>query len=153
MLYVPFIAALQDRYYYCYFANEKIGSEKLSNLLKVIQLVSGCGREKAICACSVMSDSLWPPWSIACQGPLSMGFSPQEYWSRLPFSPLGDLPNPGIETTSPALAGRFFTAEPPGNHTIFSNWASRMLVFTSLSCNSVQVVWLFFSWCIWMEVT
>ena len=60
MLYVPFIAALQDRYYYCYFANEKIGSEKLSNLLKVIQLVSGCGREKAICACSVMSDSLYP---------------------------------------------------------------------------------------------
>ena len=52
------IAALQDRYYYCHFANEKIDSENLSNLLKVIQLVSGCGREKAISACSVMSDSL-----------------------------------------------------------------------------------------------
>ena len=52
------IAALQDRYYYCHFANEKIGSENLSNLLKVIQFVSGCGREKAISACSVMSDSL-----------------------------------------------------------------------------------------------
>ena len=100
MLYVPFIAALQDRYYYCHFANEKIGSEKLSNLLKVIQSVSGCGREKAFCACSVMSDSLWPPQSVACQGPLSMGFSLKEYWSRLPFSPPGDLPNPGIETTS-----------------------------------------------------
>ena len=43
---------------------------------------------------------------VACQGPLSTGFSRQEFWSRLPFPPLGDLPNPGIETTfpvSPAL--------------------------------------------------
>ena len=39
----------------------------------------------------------------------------QEYWSRLPFPPPGDLPNPGIECTSPALAGRFFTTEPPGS--------------------------------------
>ena len=43
-----------------------------------------------------------------------MGFSRQEYWSGLPFPPPGDLPNPGIKPTSPALAGGFFTAEPPG---------------------------------------
>ena len=52
------------------------------------------------------------PWTIAHQASLSMGFSRQEYWSRLPFSPPGDLPNPGIELeslSSPALAGRFFT--------------------------------------------
>ena len=57
------------------------------------------------------------PWTIACQAPLSMGFSRQEYWSGLPFPAPGDLPNPGIEPTSPvspALAGRFFTTEPPG---------------------------------------
>ena len=36
-------------------------------------------------------------WSIAHQAPLSMGFSRQEYWSRLPFPFLGDLPNPGVE--------------------------------------------------------
>ena len=58
------------------------------------------------------------PWTIGCQAPLSMGFSRQEYWSRLPFpTPLGDLPNPGIEPASPvspALTGRFFTTEPPG---------------------------------------
>ena len=44
-----------------------------------------------------------------------MGFSRKEYWSELPFPPV-DLPNPGIEPTSvaPALAGRFFTTEPPG---------------------------------------
>ena len=51
-------------------------------------------------------------WTIACQAPLSMGFSRQEYWGGLPCPPPGDLPNPGIEPISlmsPALAGRFFT--------------------------------------------
>ena len=35
-------------------------------------------------------------WTIAHQAPLSMGFSKQEYWSRLPFPPLGDLPTQGL---------------------------------------------------------
>ena len=48
------------------------------------------------------------------QAPLFMGFPRQEYWSGLPFPSPGDLLNPGIEPTFPALAGRFFTAEPPG---------------------------------------
>ena len=51
-------------------------------------------------------------WTTACQAPLSMGFSRQEYWNGLPCSPPGDLLNLGIEPTSlmfPALAGRFFT--------------------------------------------
>ena len=51
-------------------------------------------------------------WTIACQPPLSVGFSSQEYWSGLPCSPPGGLPDPGIQLmcfTSPALAGRFFT--------------------------------------------
>ena len=49
--------------------------------------------------------------TIARQAPLSVGFSRQEYWSELLFSPPGDLPDPGSEPTSltsPALAGRFF---------------------------------------------
>ena len=49
------------------------------------------------------------------QTPLSMGFSREEYWSGLPFSPPEDLPDPGIEPTSlvsPALAGGFSTTEP-----------------------------------------
>ena len=37
-----------------------------------------------------------------------MGFSRQEYWSGLPLPSPGDLPNPGIQLVSPALAGRFF---------------------------------------------
>ena len=46
------------------------------------------------------------PWTVACQAPLSMGFSRQEYWSGLPCLPPGDLPNPGIKPESlmsPAL--------------------------------------------------
>ena len=43
-----------------------------------------------------------------------LGFPRQEYWSGLPFPSPGDPPDPGIETASPALAGRFFTTEPPG---------------------------------------
>ena len=71
-----------------------------------------------MCACSVVSDSLQPPWIAAHQAPQSMGFSRQEYWSGLPFRPPGDLPDPGMEPTpfeSPALAGVFFTTMPPGN--------------------------------------
>jgi len=57
----------------------------------------------------VMSHSLHPHQAL-----LSMGFSRQEYWSGLP--PPENLPDPGMETTSPvspALAGTFFTTEPP----------------------------------------
>ena len=43
------------------------------------------------------------PWTVACQAPLSMGISRQEYWSGLPFPSLGDLPDSGIEPGSPAL--------------------------------------------------
>ena len=43
------------------------------------------------------------PWIVACQAPLSMGFSRQEYWSGLPSLSPGDLPEPGIKPGSPAL--------------------------------------------------
>ena len=54
------------------------------------------------------------PWSIAHQAPLSMGFPWQEYWSGLPCTPPGDLPNPGIELRSPALQADSLPAESPG---------------------------------------
>ena len=54
------------------------------------------------------------PWTIAHQALLSMGFPRQEYWNGLPFPSLGDLPQPGIESVSPTLAGGFFTSELPG---------------------------------------
>ena len=52
---------------------------------------------------SVMFNSFATPWTVARQAPLSMGFSRQEYWSELPFPSQGDLPDPGIKPTSPAL--------------------------------------------------
>ena len=54
------------------------------------------------------------PWTVAHQAPLSMGFPKQEYWSVLPFPFPRVLPHPGMETSTPALAGRFSTTEPPG---------------------------------------
>ena len=54
------------------------------------------------------------PWTVAYQGPLSMGFSRQEYWSGLPFPSPGDLPNPGIDPRSPALGADVLPSEPPG---------------------------------------
>ena len=68
------------------------------------------------CLCTQLISYVWlfaTPGAVACQAPLSMGFSRQEYWSGLPFPPPGDLPNSGIELAPPALKGRFFTSEPP----------------------------------------
>ena len=65
-----------------------------------------------VLSCSVMSDSLQHYEPVAHQAPLSMGFSRQECWSRLPCPPPGNLPDPGIEPksfVSSALTGRFFT--------------------------------------------
>ena len=70
-----------------------------------------------VCVCAQLCSALCNPWTVACQAPLFMEYSRQEYHSGMPFPPPGDLPNPGIQTTFlgyPALAGRFFTTEPPG---------------------------------------
>ena len=48
-----------------------------------------------------------------------MRFPRQEDWSGLPFPPLGDLHDPGIEPMSPALAGKFFTPELLGKPNLF----------------------------------
>ena len=63
--------------------------------------------------CPILCD----PYTVACQTPLSMGFSRQEYWSGLPFPTPGDLPDPGIKSVSlvyPEFEGRLFTIVPPG---------------------------------------
>ena len=53
------------------------------------------------------------PWAVACQAPLSMEFSSQEYWSVLPFLSPGDLLNPGIKPQSPALQADVFLPSEP----------------------------------------
>jgi len=73
--------------------------------------VCACSAAKSYLAFFILVDY------IARQAPLSMGFSRQEYWSGLPFSPPGDLLDPGIKplsSASPELAGQLFTTEPPG---------------------------------------
>ena len=88
----------------------------------------------------VVSDSS-TLWTVAHQAPLSMRFSRQEYWCGLPVPPSRDLPDPGIESAfpmSPALAGRFFTTEPPRKSYSFicgmDTWVS-------------STFWLLCEWC------
>ena len=52
-------------------------------------------------------------WTVDHQAPLSIGFLRQEYWSRLLFPTLGDLPDPGIELRFPALQADSLPSEPP----------------------------------------
>ena len=69
-----------------------------------------------VCTCSVdsvMSDPA-TPWTVACQRPLCLGFSRQEYWSGLSRSPPGESSQPRNWSWVSCIAGGFFTAEPPG---------------------------------------
>ena len=66
----------------------------------------------SVCLCVQLHLTLCNP--MDCQAPLAMEFSQQEYWSGLPFPLPGDLPNPRIQPSSPALTAGFFTTEPPG---------------------------------------
>ena len=85
--------------------------------------------------------SLTTPWIITHQAPLSMGFLRWEYWSGLPFPCPGDLLNPETEPTSPPLAGRVFTTEPPGKllnldthlHSRGFGWSSNWVIFSSVN--------------------
>ena len=80
-------------------------------------------------------------WTVACQALLSMGFPRQEYWSGLPFPPLGDLPYPGIEPislVSSALGGTVFTTEPLGK--AFS--LSGVKFFSALDLSFLISVWM-----------
>ena len=80
------------------------------------------------CCCTLLLSCVWlfvTQWTIAHPAPLSLEFSRQEYWSGLPCPPPGNLPNPGMEPrspVSPALAGAFFTAEPPGKPLYLPLW-------------------------------
>ena len=58
------------------------------------------------------------PWTVAYRIPLSMGFSRQEYWSRLHFPSPGDLPDPGIGPWSPTLQAGALLSEPPGKSSV-----------------------------------
>ena len=67
-----------------------------------------------------MSDS-WNPTDCSLPGSSVYRISQAENWSGLPFPFPGDLPDPGIELTSPELAGEFFSTEPPGKPHAYSS--------------------------------
>ena len=74
--------------------------------------------------------TLVTPWTVACQAPLSMEFSRQEYWSGLPFPSPRDLPNPAIEPRSPALQADSLPTELQGTiiwykHNIYMHLKSK----------------------------
>ena len=78
------------------------------------------------------------PWTVACQAPLSMGFSRQEYWSGLPFPAPGELTNPGIEPSSPSLQADALPTElcgKPTCHTI-----NPLKVYISVGFSIITVV-------------
>ena len=92
---------------------------------------------------SVMSDSA-TPWTVACQAPLSMGFSRQEYWSGQSFPSLGDLPDPGFESRSAALqvvAGSQHMRSHPWQGHEEKTWQARRIRFSGIpkSCPSVHL--------------
>ena len=93
------------------------------------------GRSFSLCVPSHFS-CIWlfeNLWTTACQAPLSMGFSRQEYWSGLQCPSPGDLPDPGIEPVSlmsPVLAGGFFTTS--------ANWEAHIL-----GSHDCYVFWIF----------
>ena len=86
-----------------------------ANLQKKEELAMTTASCMCIRVCAPSVNRVWlfaAPQTMVHQAPLPMGFSRQVYWSGFPFPTPGDLPNPGIEPTSPvspALAGRFFT--------------------------------------------
>ena len=75
------------------------------------------------------------PQTVARQAPLSMGFPRQVFWSGQPFPSLGDLPNPGTESGSPALQADSLLSEPPGKplnilmHHISLQWYNAIILF------------------------
>ena len=96
---------------------------------------------QAVCLCVLSRFSrlglLATPWTTALQASPYTDFSRQEYWSGLSFSSPGGLPNPWREPASPALAGGFFTTEPPGKAILptttgMREWVDQILKYSFL---------------------
>ena len=111
-----------------------IASDIFSGLLSV--------RSHCVYVCVFVFSCVWrfvTPWTIAHHAPLSMEFSQARIWSGLPFSRPGDLPDPGIKPTSPALADGFFTTEPLWKPILESRSSQKvdMLMWASYSLPSL----------------
>ena len=94
-----------------HWKSKRILEQQVPLLYWLCQSLWLCGGGGGLVAKSCLT--LATPRTVACQAPLSVGFSRQGYWSGLPFPSPGDLPDPGIEprnqTQVSCFAGRFFT--------------------------------------------
>ena len=93
-----------------------------------------------------MSDSLQPYRLVACQAPLAMGFFRQEYWSGLPCSPLGDLPDLRIKPVSPAapeLQGDSLLLSPGEVHSAVLESSNKQNLNFPYTDNYLQSVYVF----------
>ena len=103
-----------------------------------------------LCLVAQLCLTLWFPWTVACQDPLSLGVSRQEYWNGLPCPPPGALPNPGIKLRAPALQVDSLAAESPAkpkNTGVgISRGSSRPRNWTRVSCIAGGF---FTSWATW----
>ena len=81
------------------------------------------------------------PWTVACQAPLSMELSRQEYQSEYPFPSSGDLPDPWVKPRAPTRQADSFPSEPPGKPSCVSGQVlSSAVVHSFLLLFSCQVV-------------
>ena len=90
-----------------------------------------------IISSSVVSDSSVTPRTVAHQAPLSLGFPRQEYWSGLPFPSPGDLPDLGIEPSSPALQADSLSLKHQGS----PQNGTHSFPKCSKSCPDIFVTW------------
>ena len=117
----------------------------LQNIQLSNQYVAQKIQRNTVCCVWLLSHVrlLATPRSGAHQAPLSIGFSREEYWSGLPFSPPADLPNPGTEPRSPTLQAGSLPPEPPGksNFIISTDFRKQEIKFLSpiFHCSSFMV--------------
>ena len=79
-------------------------------------------------------------WTVACQTPLSMGFSRQEHWSGLPFPSPGNLPNPEMEPWSPALQADYLPTELQGKSLGLGPSSSAVVIIAIISQRSEGII-------------
>ena len=119
MLSLGFLNLYFDSFFgFGFFFFSDCSSGSFASLVSVIfccELMCSC-HDLHACMCA---EALFvTPGTVVHQSPLSMGFSRQEHWSGLPCPPPGDLPNPGIEPTSPVAPALHLNSSP------LSHWGS-----------------------------
>ena len=96
---------------------------------------------------SFSNKTLWPPWIVAHQASLSMGFSRQEYLSGLPFLSPRDLPDPGIKPKSPTLQADSLPSEPSGKLNKTLGWSQSLSRSQFFLLSSHKECWAPKNWC------